>query len=128
MQQPILDRAAFSRLVTNLGSFERAASAVSDFTFRLDERILLIEHTVDGSDDHAWRSAVQGLRTAAATAGAGRIAATAAMLLEPGARDAHTARGLIDQLRSDGRVFTLAHSALREELAFASELTSRRRP
>ncbi|WP_146069634.1 hypothetical protein [Arthrobacter sp. B0490] len=124
--QPIIDKAAFSRLVADLGSLRAAASFVSRFTDLLDEHILTIERSFRSTDPEQWRDAAQRLRLAAAKAGAGRLQATAALLLEPDARDARAAPALIGHLRSDARVFTLAHSAMCEEQALAERLAARR--
>jgi hypothetical protein len=124
--QPIIDKAAVSRLVADLGSPRAAASFVSRFTDLLDERILTIEHSFRSPEPEQWRTAVQGLRLAAAKAGAGRLQATAALLLEPEAQDARSALALIGHLRSDARVFTLTHSAMCEEQALAERLAARR--
>jgi hypothetical protein len=124
--QPIIDMAALSRLAADTGSSRAATSFVSRFTDLLDERILGIERSFKSPDHDQWYEAVEGLQAAAATAGAGRIQATTALLLAPDRLDAGTALGLIGQLRSDARVFTMAHSALCEEQAFADRLATRR--
>ncbi|KQO01607.1 MULTISPECIES: hypothetical protein [unclassified Arthrobacter] len=123
--QPIIDTAAVSRLAADIGSPRAAASFVSRFTDLLDERILVIERSFRSADPTQWHDAVAGLRSAAATAGAGRVQATAALLLAADL-DARTALALIGQLRSDARIFTLAHSSLCEEQAFAERLAMRR--
>ena len=122
--QPIIDMAAFATLVADVGSSRAATSFVSRFTDLLDEHILTIERSFRSPDPQQWHSAVEGLQLAAARAGAGRLRATAALLLEPGARDTETALALIGQLRCDARVFTLAHSALCEEQALADRLAA----
>ncbi len=124
--QPIIDKAAVSRLVAELGSPRAASSFVSRFADLLDERILTIERAFRSPDPAQWRDAAQGLRLAAAKAGAGRLQATAAQLLDPEAQDARSALALIGHLRSDARVFTLAHSAMCEEDALAERLAARR--
>ena len=124
--QPVIDKAAVSRLVADLGSPRAAASFVSRFADLLDERILAIERSFRHADPEQWRNATHGLRLAAARAGAGRLQATAARLLEPDGHDARSASTLIGHLRSDARVFTLAHSAQCEEQALAERLAARR--
>jgi hypothetical protein len=125
--QPVIDKAAFSRLVAECGSSRAATSFISRFTDLLDERILAIEHAVRAPRSGAWRCAVEKLRADATTAGAARLQATAGLLLDVELPDARTALPLVGQLRSDARVFTLAHSSLSEEKAFADHLAIRRR-
>lgn len=124
--QPVIDKAAFSELVADIGSARAATSFVSRFIDLLDEHILTIERSFRSAEPAEWSGAVRSLQAAAARAGAGRLQATASLLLDPSALDARSVLALIGQLRSDARVFTLAHTALCEEQAFADRLSTRR--
>lgn len=124
--QPVIDKAAFAELVADIGSARAATSFVSRFVDLLDERILTIERSFRVTDPAEWHGDVRSLQIAAARAGAGRLQATASLLLDHDALDARSVLALIGQLRSDARVFTLAHTALCEEQAFADRLATRR--
>ncbi|WDF33930.1 hypothetical protein PTW37_03125 [Arthrobacter agilis] len=124
--QPIMDKAAFSRLVAETGSTRAATSFISRFADMLDERIIAIEQAFRAPHPGQWQQTVRKLHADAGVAGAARIHATAGQLLELDPQDTGIAPTLIGQLRSDARVFTLAHSALCEEQAFADLLATRR--
>jgi len=124
--QPFIDSAELDRLAARVGSSTGTASHSTDFTALLEERIALIEVSFRSPGADRWRTAVSTLASAARVAGALRVEETALKLLDPTMQDSRTGIALIGQLRSDARVFSLAHSSLRQEQALADELASRR--
>lgn len=124
--QPFIDSAELDRLAARVGSSTGTASHSTAFIALVEELIALIEVSFRNPGADRQRTAVSTLASAARVAGALRVEETALKLLDPTMQDAQIALTLIGQLRSDARVFSLTHCALRQEQALADELAPRR--
>lgn len=119
------DGAAFPTPATGAGPTTTGSSSAG-FTALLDDHIQYLEQSYRDADPESWYPAALRLRAAAITIGAQRIEATTARLLESEGLDAPAFSCLMNQLRSEGRVFALMQSALCEEQAFADTLLAHR--